>query len=282
MAEDRARGVADRGDALAAALALVRPGDPRHAAYPVGEAQYWRDAFAREPYYQPGRDFEAYATAYELGWVGFHRYGGDFDTADRVLANDWLVCKGISTLSWSDARPAARAAWQRAHNAHSFVTDGTAPPDRVKDVLDDLCATARDGELGFREAAGHAHAPDLVALLERLAVQCAAAGAQWQQALAQLGGERDDSGTVAGAAQRVWLQIRGLFGGAGDQTLLGECERGQDDIVARYRDALQSNLPLALHEAVQREFEQAQRQHDHIRRLRDGGLAALDDRELAT
>jgi uncharacterized protein (TIGR02284 family) len=269
------------GNVIRAALAQVRPGDPGHAAYPLGEADYWREAFVREPYYRAGRGFEDYATAYELGWVSYHVYGGEFDTADRVVANDWLVRKGVSTLSWEDARPAARAAWQRAHNARSFVTDGTAAPDQVKDILEGLFASARDGELGFREAATHARAPELVALYERLAQHCACGAAQWQQSLAQVGGAVPDSGTVAGAAQRVWLQIRGLFGGASDRTLLEECERGQDEVVAHYAHALRGNLPAALHAAVQREFEQAQRQLDHIRTLHDRGAAALSDHELA-
>jgi uncharacterized protein (TIGR02284 family) len=281
MAEENKLVLDEQGGAIAAALAQMRPGDPRHAAYPLDEAQYWRDAFAREPYYERGRGFEDYATAYELGWVSYQLYGGEFDPADRVVANDWLVRKGVSTLSWEQARPAARAAWRRAHNASSFVTDGTAAPDEVKGILHGFFASARDGELGFREAATHARAPELAALFERLAEHCAAGAAQWQQALSQLGAPVDDSGTVAGAAQRVWLQIRGLFGGASDQTLLDECERGQDDIVKRYGEGLRRNLPAALHAAVQREFEQAQRQHDHIRGLRDRGLAAVPDSELA-
>lgn len=281
MKDDREQALATGGDAIAAALAQLRPGDPEHAAYPVGEAQYWREAYTREPYYQSGRGFEDYATAYELGWVAFHLYGGEFDTAGRVLANDWLVRKGISTLSWEDARPAVRAAWQRAHNARSFATDGTAGPGEVQAALEDLLATARDGELGFREAAAHARSPELLALFERLAAQCAAGAAQWQQALQELGGDAEASGTVAAAAQRAWLQIRGLFGGAGDETLLAECERGQDAIVRALREALQRNLPAPLHQAVHREFEQAQRQHDHLKRLRDRGLAPAAAGELA-
>jgi uncharacterized protein (TIGR02284 family) len=281
MKDDREQVPGTAGDALAAALAQLRPGDPEHAAYPVGEAQYWREAFSGEPYYAPGRHFEDYASAYELGWVAFHLYGGEFDTAGRVLANDWLVRKGVSTLSWEDARPAVRAGWQRAHSARSFATDGTAAPQDVRQVLADLLATARDGELGFREAAAHARLPELVALFERFADHCAAGAAQWQQALHELGGAADASGTVAGAAQRAWLQIRGLFGGAGDETLLAECERGQDDIVRALREALQRNLPTALHQAARREFEQAQRQRDHLKRLRERGLAPAAAGELA-
>jgi uncharacterized protein (TIGR02284 family) len=89
----------------------------------------------------------------------------------------------------------------------------------------------------------------------------------------------DEGGTVGGVAQRVWLQVRGLFGAASDHAMLAASERGQDEVVARYREALQSNLPLDLHALVQRQFEQAQRQHDHIKRLRDRANAIGADQE---
>lgn len=263
-----------------APAAHVRPGDPGHAAFPVGEAEYWREAYAQEPYYEPGRSFADYGTAYELGWVSYHLYGGEFETAERVLANDWIVRKGVSMLAWDDARPAVRAAWQRAHNARSFASNGTASPDQVKASAKGLFESARDGELGLREAAAHARQPELAAVFERLALQCAAAALQWQGQLSACGDTADDGGTVAGAAQRVWLQLRSLFGGAGDATLLDECERGLDDMAAQYREALSSNLPAHLHAAVQREYEQLQRQHDHVRSLRDRGVAALRGSEL--
>ena len=290
MSEDRAdqpetsgtaMGAAPAAPGEAGAAAQVRPGDPGRAAYPLSEADYWREVHRREPYYESGRSFEDYSTAYELGWVSYNLYGGEFDTAERVLANDWVMRKGVSALAWDEARPAARAAWQRAHNASSIATDGTAAPEEVLAVLQDLCESARDGELGFREAATHARAPELVALFERLAQHCSEAAARWQECGAARGGRVDESGTVAAAAQRVWLQVRGLFGGASDETLLAECERGQDDLVRHAREALDRNLPCDLHAAVQHHFEQAQRQLDHIKSLRERGVAAPVDRELA-
>lgn len=253
--------------------AQVRPGDPGHAAYPLSEGEYWLAAHAGEPYWDPSRSFADYSTAYELGWVSYHLYGGEFDTAERVLANEWLVRKGISQLSWEQARPAARASWQRAESA-KFVTDGTAAAEDVRATLEGLFESARDAQLGFREAAAHAGSPELVALFEELARQCDAAAVQWQGRIEQLGGTVAEGGTVAGAAQRVWLQIRGLFGGASNATLLAECERGADEVVDRLRGALQRNLPADLHAAVQREYQQSQRQHDHLRRLRDQAAAA--------
>lgn len=253
---------------VAQAVAMLRPGDPRHAAYPLSEAEYWRDAYAREPYRDPARSAGDYGPAYELGWVGYQLYGGSFDIAERVVANDWLVRKGVSKLSWDEARPAVRAAWQRAEIARSYATDGSAGSARTGEVLEALFENARDGELGLREAAGHAGTAELSALLEALASQCMDWSQHWRAEIERHGGVAGAGGTVAGAAQRVWLQIRGLFGGAGDDALLEQCERGLDHIPRHGRDALRANLPRELHEAAQRQLEQAQRHADHIRRLR--------------
>src|SRR5687768_10661828 len=79
---------------------------------PSSETEYWRQAHVREPYYEDGRHFEDYSAAYELGWIAYHAYGDEFefDAADRVMATDWMVRKGVSSLSWEQARGACRAA----------------------------------------------------------------------------------------------------------------------------------------------------------------------------
>jgi uncharacterized protein (TIGR02284 family) len=268
-AADEARGNAEQR----AQPSSLSPGDGPAAAYPAGEADYWREAFSREPYYESGRSFEEYAPAYELGWVGYGLYGGDFDAANRVMANDWELRKGLSTLSWEQARPATRAAWQRAENARSYVTNGSASRDQVIETLNDLLENARDGELGFREAAEHTKTPSLSAVFGRRADTCRQAAAELQEQIERLGGKVDEGGTVTGAAHRVWVHIRGLFGGASDETMLNECERGEDAAVARYRKALKQNLPHDIHAMVQRQFEGAQRNHDMIKTLRDQARA---------
>lgn len=245
----------------------------RIAGLPQSEVEYWRQAYNREPYYEAGRHFEDYGPAYEIGWTGYHAYGGEFDTADRVMATDWTVRKGVSTLPWEQARAASRAAWQRAHNAREFTTDGSARPGEVIATLNELLENARDGELGFGEAAEHTKTPVLSALFRGRALACREAAAELQEQIEHLGGEADQGGSVSGAAHRVWLHIRGLFGGASDETLLAQCERGEDAAVARYRKALKQNLPPPIHAMVQRQFEAAQRNHDMIKSLRDRARA---------
>jgi uncharacterized protein (TIGR02284 family) len=243
------------------------------SAYPASEADYWRDAYSREAYYEEGRGFEDYSPAYELGWVSYTVYGNDIDIADRLLATDWEQRRGVSALSWDQARPATRAAWRRAENARSFVTDGSASREQVIETLNDLLENARDGELGFREAAEHTRTPRLSALFRRRATTFADAASELQERLRQLGGKMEEGGTLTGAVHRVWVHIRGLFGGASDETMLHECERGEDAGIARYRKALQQNLPHDIHALVLRQFEEAQRNHDMIKTLRDRARA---------
>lgn len=249
------------------------PGDRSAAVYPGSESDYWREAYTREPYYDGSRTFEDYSPAYELGWISYGSYGGEFDAADRVLANDWDVRKGVSMLSWDEARPATRAAWQRAENARLYVTNGSASRDEVIETLNDLLENSRDGELGFREAAEHTRTPSLSAIFGRRADTCRQAAAELQEQIQRLGGKVQEGGTVTGAAHRVWVHIRGLFGGASDETMLNECERGEDAALARYRKALKQNLPHDIHALVQRQFEGAQRNHDMIKVLRDRARA---------
>lgn len=239
----------------------------RGAMYPAAEADYWREACSREPYFDERRNFDDYGPAYELGWTGYFNYGCEFDTADRVLANDWAVHKGISRLEWADARPACRAAWQRAHNASTYTTDGSAATGEVIAALKEAADNAHDGDLGFTEAAVHTDTPGLKAFFEQRAGACRDSAGELQEQIARLGGQAEEPGTVTATARRVWLQIRGLFGGAGDETILAECERAEGAALANLREVLQRQLPQEIHQMVLRQYECTQRNHDMVRTL---------------
>ncbi len=175
----------------------ARPGI-RISGLPDSEMQYWRDAYTSEPYFEEGRHFEDYSPAYEIGWTGYHDYGGEFDTAECVMATDWTVHKGISSLSWEQARAASRAAWQRAENAREFTTDGSARPEEAIATLNELVENARNGELGFREAAEHTKTLAVNALFVRCAENWREAAAELQEQIERLGGEVEQGGSVRG------------------------------------------------------------------------------------
>jgi uncharacterized protein (TIGR02284 family) len=240
----------------------------RIAGLPDGELQYWQDAYTSEPYFEEGRPFEDYSPAYELGWTGYHDYGGEFDTADCVMATDWTVCKGISNMSWEQARAASRAAWQRAENARKFTTDGSATTEETLAALNELLEDARHGELGFREAGEDAKTTELSALFGRCAQNCHEVAAELQEAIERLGGQVEPGGSASGAAHRVWSYLREFFGGASGETVPAGCGSGEDALLGRYRKALKQNLDPEIHAMVRRQFERTQRNCDMIKSLR--------------
>jgi uncharacterized protein (TIGR02284 family) len=244
---------------------------------PTAEEAYWRDNHTLEPYYENGRPFDDYAPAYRLGVEGRRDYPGSFEETEMRLADRWDTYRERSTLDWSQARLASRAAWNRAHGqlsayetAAGNAVDGEAADDEdVVDTLNDLLESCRDGEYGFRECAEHTKAEDIKVLLHRHSGECRAAGLELQTLIRQLGGKPDEGGSMSGALHRGWVSVRATLSAFSDQAMLNECERGEDTAVARYRKALKQNLPAAIRTVVERQAQGAQRNHDQVKALRD-------------
>lgn len=77
------------------------------------EDAYWERSYWREGYYKPGLDYEDYAPAYCVGYIGYAQYGGAFEDAETWLYANWMRIKGDSRLSLDEARLAMRSAWER-------------------------------------------------------------------------------------------------------------------------------------------------------------------------
>lgn len=77
------------------------------------EDAYWQRWYRRERYFRPELDYEDYAPAYCVGYIGYAQYGGTFADAEPWLCSNWVRIKGDSRLSLDEARLAMRAAWDR-------------------------------------------------------------------------------------------------------------------------------------------------------------------------
>jgi uncharacterized protein (TIGR02284 family) len=241
---------------------------------PTAEEAYWRESYTREPYYEAGRSFDDYGPAYAYGWGATATYPGSFEEAEPALERDWSRQRGASSLDWHQARPATRAAWDRVQTGAPIESAGElADRDDVLEALDDLLKTSRDGEMGFKEAAEHTRTEALAEVLRQRAQGCAQAAQELVQAISGLGGEVNDRGSATGALHRGWVSARGSVGALSDLDMLEECERGEDAALARYRKALQLNLPPQLQALLQGQADGAQRNHDLIRQLRDAERA---------
>ncbi|MDB5846295.1 MAG: hypothetical protein JWP29_47 [Rhodoferax sp.] len=244
---------------------------------PTVEHAYWQDRYSNESYFQNGYTYDDYGPAYEYGWSSRTTYPGAFDSAEPELATAWYASRGSSNLTWDQARPATRAAWDRIDNNGSSISradtmggDYGMDADDIVDELNDLLETCRDGEYGFREVAEHTQTSSLKTTFMNRSQECAKAGSELQSLIVRFGGEIAEGGTTSGALHRGWVSVRGALGGLSDKAMLNECERGEDSALARYRKALKvEGLPADVRAVVQRQADGVQRNHDQIKAWRD-------------
>lgn len=145
----------------------------------------------------------------------------------------------------------------------------------VIDILNDLLENSRDGEYGFRLCAEEVEgASALRTTFTNRAAECAEAARELEAAIVRLGGKPAEGGTASGALHRGWVHVKGAVGANSETSMLEECERGEDAAIARYRKALQQELPADVRALVERQAQGAQKNHDQIKRLRDQSRAA--------
>ena len=268
------------------------------AVNPTAEENHWREHYTGEPYYEQGRSFEDYGPAYRMGVSDRSNYPGDWASAEPRMAAEWESSRGSSSLDWSKARPASRAAWERVDsNLSDAAADGrvgdtatsgaaakvgelqsvgnnSGDRDDVIDVLKDLVETCFDGEYGFRACAEQAKRADIKTLLMQRAEDCKRGAQQLADEIHKLGGKISEGGSAMGAVERGWVAVKTTLSTDDDKAVLEECERGEDNALARYRKALKKPLPADVKLVVERQLQGVQRNHDQVKMLRDQFKAA--------
>jgi uncharacterized protein (TIGR02284 family) len=154
----------------------------------------------------------------------------------------------------------------------NFIFKGKAMNnDDIISTLNDLIETSKDGEQGFKacvEDASDRH-PQLKTMLADRQRGCAAAASELQDLVRAQGGDPATGSSVGGALHRGWLNVRTAITGKDDETVLNECERGEDVAVKSYRKALGKDLPANIRLVVERQYQGVLRNHDQIKALRD-------------
>src|ERR1700687_5889690 len=140
-------------------------------------------------------------------------------------------------------------------------------------VIEKLAEICKDGEKGYKDAAEHAKRSDLKTFFSTQSSERGRFARELQVVLMKLGKvERKESGTVAGALHRAWIDTKvGL--GAGDKSILESVEKGEDGGKDANKKAVSSSLPPEAAEVVSRQARSIQAAHDKVKGLRDG-LAA--------
>ena len=141
-------------------------------------------------------------------------------------------------------------------------------PDQVIGTLNSLIELNRDGQSGFKEAAEKIGAPQVKQFCFEQSRSRAQFVGELQPLVHSLGSEPDNTGSVAGALHRGWIDLKSALGG-GDQAILAAIETGEDHAVNEYKKALAETLPAHVHAIVERQFQSVKQAHDKVKSMRD-------------
>ncbi|EOA03420.1 aldehyde dehydrogenase [Herbaspirillum sp. BH-1] len=138
-------------------------------------------------------------------------------------------------------------------------------------TLNDLIQISIDGEKGFRACADDAqerYIPYKDTFMVR-ATECAQTALDLQDLVRRLGGEPASHSTLGGTLHRQWVNLKSAITGRDDESILDECERGEDAAVNAYRKALSEDLPTDIRLIVERQYQGVLANHDKVRSLRN-------------
>src|SRR4051794_39381960 len=148
----------------------------------------------------------------------------------------------------------------------------------IASTLNELIETCKDGQEGFKQAAEGVERSDLKSLFFEFSQQRAQFAGELQSLVQSLGGDPENSGSMAGALHRGWINIKSAVTGQDDEAILNECERGEDAAKDAYKSALGSNLPANILDTVQTQYESIQSAHDRVKALRNAASSQDADR----
>lgn len=117
------------------------------------------------------------------------------------------------------------------------------PNEKLIFVLNGLIETCKDGEKGFREAADAISIGYYQILFQEYARHRAQFASQLQGEVRKLGGDPDRKGSIAGTFHRGWMNLRSAIHLKHDDSILAECERGENAALRNYQGALSGILP---------------------------------------
>lgn len=139
--------------------------------------------------------------------------------------------------------------------------------DDVISMLNNLIETCKDGQQGFQTAAEGVKNSELKTLFHAYAQQRAKFAAELQALVRRLGGDPEQTGSIAASLHRGWINIKSAVTGEDERAVIDECERGEDLAVRNYQEALRGELPSDIHDIVERQAQAVKKAHDQIRNL---------------
>lgn len=140
----------------------------------------------------------------------------------------------------------------------------------VKDVINVL----EDGQKGFADLGAHLKDDILKRYFLAESLKRANFRAELENELHRHGvKDVHEEGTVAGSLHRTWGDLKAKVLGTDDHSILATAEQGEDSAKKTYKEALEQELPLPLHQLLSEQNAHIMTSHDYVKSHRDA-LAA--------
>ena len=141
-------------------------------------------------------------------------------------------------------------------------------PDQVISTLNSLIEINRDGQKGYQEAAEKIEEPQIREFCFEQSRTRAQFVGDLQQQVRSLGGDPENTGSVAAAVHRGWIDLKSALGG-GAHAILAASETGEDYAVKEYKKALDETLPAPVRDIIERQYQSVKQAHDKVKGMRD-------------
>lgn len=137
-------------------------------------------------------------------------------------------------------------------------------------LLNELVETLKDGQKGYAEAMTDVEDADLKDTFKQFAVQRSGYINEIEDQMFKLDLKPDESTSITSKVHRSFINLKSLVTGKNRDSILDECERGEDVAVKAYQTALKAeDLPSALQGVIEKQYQGVQAAHDKIKGLRN-------------
>jgi uncharacterized protein (TIGR02284 family) len=137
-------------------------------------------------------------------------------------------------------------------------------------LLNDLLQLNRDSVEGFTKAIEWATSPKLKAICQSALTERQAAVLALEPLVRAAGGFPDKSLSVSGALHRTWMKVRESVSPNGDEALILEVERAEDEMRDAYVAAMKQALPPMLKDVIAAQSKEVLAVHDTFCDLKHG------------
>ena len=140
-------------------------------------------------------------------------------------------------------------------------------------VLNDLIQINNDRIEGYKRASEESKDTDvdLKAIFHEMSDQSMKYVNELTQEVTKLGGDPASNTTMSGKVYRVWMDLKAAITGKDRETILGNCEFGEDVAQKAYQAALESEAYMSteVRQLISEQKSSLKNSHDIIKKYRD-------------